>query len=166
VVAVLRADKVIYMDSVETDRTVRAISRIGAMLPSHGTAVGKAQLAFLSPAEIERLCAESELPALTPKTLRGRDALLNDLKGVREQGYAVELEECDLEVNGIAAPVRDYSNTVVAAVGIVAPASRLSEERMRKENIAMRVREAASALSTKLGHSQAPDRKAIGSAAE
>jgi DNA-binding IclR family transcriptional regulator len=160
VVAVLRADKVVYMDSVETDRTVRAISRIGAMLPAHGTAVGKAQLAFLSPAEIERLCAASELPALTPKTLRRRETLLSELKGVRERDYAVELEECDLDVNGIAAPVRDYSNTVVAAVGIVAPASRLSEERMDKENVAMRVREAASALSSKLGYRQAPDRNA------
>jgi DNA-binding IclR family transcriptional regulator len=158
VVAVLRADKVIYMDSVETDRTVRAISRIGAMLPAHGTAVGKAQLAFLPPAEIEGFCAARELPALTPKTLRGREALLRDLKGVREQDFAVELEECDLEVNGIAAPVRDHAAAVVAAVGIVAPASRLSEERMRRENVAMQVREAASTLSAKLGYLPASDR--------
>src|SRR5512135_2270091 len=51
VVAVLRANKVVYMDSVETDRAVRAISRIGAMLPAHCTAVGKAQLALSSPEE-------------------------------------------------------------------------------------------------------------------
>src|SRR5512142_1209887 len=62
VVAVLRGNKVIYMDSVETTRTVRAVSRIGAMLPAHCTAVGKVQLAGLTPAEIERLYPDAVLP--------------------------------------------------------------------------------------------------------
>src|SRR5512136_165647 len=90
VVAVLRATKVIYMDSVETDRTVRAVSRVGAMLPAHCTAVGKANLSFLPTAEIEHLYPENELPAVTPRTLRTRDALLSELKGVKERGYAFE----------------------------------------------------------------------------
>src|SRR5512143_2789274 len=44
VVAILRSSKVIYMDSVESNRTVRAVSRVGAILPAHATAVGKVQL--------------------------------------------------------------------------------------------------------------------------
>jgi IclR family KDG regulon transcriptional repressor len=153
VVAVLRANKVIYMDSVETDKTVRAVSRIGAMLPAHCTAVGKAQLAFLPPAEIERLYSENSLPGLTNKSIKTRDALLAELKAVPEQGYAFENEECDLEVRSIAAPVRDFSKNVIAAVGIVAPASRLTDEKLRKGGMIQLVLESGKAISAKLGFS-------------
>ena len=151
VVAVLRANKVVYMDSVETDRTVRAVSRIGAILPAHCTAVGKSQLAFLPAADIERLYAERDLPAMTERTLCTRDLLLKDLDAVRQHGYAVENEECDLEVKSVAAPVRDVSGSVIAALGIVAPASRLSDGRIQQDGVAVRVQEAAHTLSTKLG---------------
>jgi IclR family transcriptional regulator, KDG regulon repressor len=159
VVAVLRATKVIYMDGVETDRTVRAVSRVGAMLPAHCTAVGKVSLSFLSPTEIEHLYPENELPAITPRTLRTRDALFGELKGVKERGYAVENEECDLDVKSVAAPVRDFSKKVIAAVGVVAPANRLGDDRLDKGGVAAKVQEAAMALSLKLGYIQGPARK-------
>ena len=72
VVAVLRGSKVVYMDSVESTKTVRAVSRIGAMLPAHCTAVGKVQLATLPVAEIERLYPEMDLPSLTDKSIKTR----------------------------------------------------------------------------------------------
>ncbi len=153
VVAVLRANKVIYMDSVETDKTVRAISRIGAMLPAHCTAVGKAQLAFLPPAEIERLYPENALSGLTGRSIKTRDTLLAELKAVPEKGYAFENEECDIEVRSIAAPVRDFSKNVIAAVGIVAPASRLTDEKLRQDGVTRLLVEAGKALSAKLGFS-------------
>ncbi len=156
VVAVLRADKVVYMDGVESERTVRAVSRVGAMLPAFCTAVGKAQLAFLAPAEVDRLYPGSELPALTSATLRSREALSADLGAVRERGYALENEECDLEVRSIAAPVRDFSKNVIAAVGIIAPVSRLADDRLKAERIVSRVQEAALAISSKLGYLQGP----------
>jgi IclR family KDG regulon transcriptional repressor len=152
VVAVLRADKVIYMDSVETGRTVRAVSRIGALLPAHCTAVGKSQLAALSSAEIERLYPEMNLPPLTERSIKTRDALLMQLKGIVERGYALEDEECDLEVKGIAAPARDFSGNVIAAIGIVAPAFRLTEERLSKGGVITLLLEAGRALSAKLGY--------------
>lgn len=159
VVAVLRATKVIYMDGVEPDRTVRAVSRVGAMLPAHCTAVGKVSLSFLSQTEIEHLYPENELPAITPRTLRTRDALLGELKGVKERGYAVENEECDLDVKSVAAPVRDFSKKVIAAVGVVAPANRLGGDRLDKGGVAAKVQEAAMALSLKLGYIQGQAKK-------
>ena len=159
VVAVLRANKVIYMDSVETDRTVRAVSRIGAMLPAHCTAVGKSQLAVLSPAELERLYPEMNLPPLTERSIKTRDALLSELKKIAEKGYALENEECDLEVRSIAAPARDFSRNVIAAVGIVAPAARLTDERLDKGGVITLLLEAGRALSAKLGYSTPAGKK-------
>ncbi len=151
VVAVLRGNKVIYMDSVETDRTVRAVSRIGAMLPAYCTAVGKIQLAQLTAEDVERMYAESELLAVTPKTITSRAALAAELKKAMERGYALENEEAELEVSGIAAPVRDFSKKVIAAVGIVAPASRLTRERIEKNKLSAMLIDAGNAISAKLG---------------
>lgn len=154
VVAVLRANKVIYMDSVETNKTVRAVSRIGAMLPAHCTAVGKVQLAFLPQEDILRLYPEQELPGLTPTSIRSRDALLTDLKMIAGQGYALENEECELEVRSIAVPIRDFMRNVVAAVGIVAPANRLSDERLTNGDIIKLLSEAGRTISAKMGYSE------------
>lgn len=151
VVAVLRGNKVIYMDSVETNKAVRAISRIGAMLPAHCTAVGKAQLAALSPVEIERLYPEISLSGLTDKSIKTRDALIAELKKTAERGYALENEECDPEVRSIGVPAKDFSKSVIAAVGIVAPASRLTDERLEKSGIISLLLESGKALSAKLG---------------
>ncbi len=158
VVAVLRAGKVIYMDGVDTNRTIRAVSRVGAMLPAHCTAVGKSQLAFLAPAELDRLYPEASLEQVTPKTLRTREALLANLALIREKGYAVENEECDLDVKSVAAPVRDFSKNIIAAVGIVAPITRLSDERIEQGEVAARVQDAANAISSKLGYLHGPSR--------
>lgn len=154
VVAVLRANKVIYMDSVETNKTVRAVSRIGAMLPAHCTAVGKVQLAFLAQDDVMRLYPDEVLAGLTPKSIRSRDALLKELKAITEQGYAIENEECDLEVRSIAVPIRDFLRNVVAAVGIVAPANRLSDERLKKDDFIKLLSEAGGMISAKMGYSE------------
>jgi DNA-binding IclR family transcriptional regulator len=152
VVAVLRGNKVVYMDSVETNKTVRAVSRIGAMLPAHCTAVGKAQLAVLSTEEIERLYPESALSPLTDRSIKTRDSLLLELKRTVEKGYALENEECDLEVRSVAVPVKDFSKKIIAAVGIIAPAGRLLDERLEKGSLVSQIQEAGAALSAKLGY--------------
>ena len=153
VVAVLRGDKVIYMDSVETDRTVRVVSRIGAMLPAHCTAAGKVHLAFLPPAEIERLYPEGGLNGLTDRSIRSRSELEKELRIVAEQGWAQEDEEADLEVRGIAVPVRDFSGAVIAALGIVAPAGRLDPGKIGSNGMVSRLLDAGRAFSHTLGFS-------------
>ncbi len=159
VVAVLRGNKVIYMDGVETTKTVRAVSRIGAMLPAHCTAVGKAQLAALSPADVQRLYPEATLPSMTEKSIKTIDLLFADLKKTAERGYALENEECDLEVKSLAVPVRDFAKNIIAGIGIIAPANRLADDRLEKGGIVSLVQEAGKALSSKLGYASAASKK-------
>lgn len=151
VVGVLRGNKVIYMDTVEPDRTVRAISRIGAMFPAYCTAIGKAQLAFLPPADIERLLPEKQLSALTGKSIALRSQLQDELQIIREQGHAYENGEAEEDVRGIAVPIHDFSRNVIAAIGIIAPAARLTDELIEKNGVLSLLREAGRTLSTKLG---------------
>ena len=151
IVSVLRGNRVIYMDSVETTRTVRAVSRIGAMLPAHCTAVGKVQLATLPAGEIERLYPDVSLTPLTDKSIKSRDVLFAELKKIAEKGYAFENEEADLDVRSIAVPILDFSRNVIGAAGIVAPSHRLTEEELEKGGLLSLVQEAGKAISLKMG---------------
>lgn len=151
VVAVLRGDKVIFMDSVESNRTVRVVSRIGAMIPAHCTAVGKVLLAALPAGEIERLYPDMNLAPLTAKSVPSRDQLHAELKKAVEQGFASEQEEADPDVRSIAAPIMDFSGKVIAAVAVVAPAHRLMEEGLEKSGIVSLVKDAGKAISAKMG---------------
>jgi len=118
VVGVLRGNKVITMDIVEPDRTVRAVARVGAMLPAYCTAVGKAQLATLSPMDIERLYPEPRFSPMTDRTIATREVLLTDLKKITEKGYALENEESEVDVRGIAVAVKDRAPEVAALEGL------------------------------------------------
>ncbi len=151
VVGVLRGNKVIYMDSVEPDRIVRAVSRVGAMYPAYCTAVGKIQLARLSPVEIERLYPEPDLVAVTDRCVKTRKALLDQMAAIVQKGYALEQEEAEEDVGGLAVAVKDFSGNVIAAIGIIAPAGRLTNERLEKGGLISTLQEAGQALSMKLG---------------
>jgi DNA-binding IclR family transcriptional regulator len=113
----------------------------------------------LSPEEIERLYHDPVLEQVTPRSLKTREALLADLAVTRERGYAVEDEECDLDVRSIAAPVRDFGRNVIAAIGIVAPANRLTDKQIGEGAVVARLQNAALALSRKLGFEAGQARK-------
>ncbi|HAS53503.1 MAG TPA: hypothetical protein DCS42_04890 [Nitrospiraceae bacterium] len=74
---------------------------------------------------------------------------------MQEKGYAFEDEECDLEVRSAAVAVWDFSNKVIAAVGIVAPASRLTDAKILQGDVIRQLKEAGEMLSSKLGFSAA-----------
>jgi IclR family KDG regulon transcriptional repressor len=158
-VAVLRGNKVIIMDIAESNKPVRAVSRIGAMLPAHCTAVGKVQLAVLSAAEINRLYPDATLTTLTDKSIKTRDGLINELKKITEKGYALENEEADLDVRSIAVPVRDFSRNIIGAVAVIAPSNRLTEERLEKGGLIAMVQDAGKAISAKMGFIQPAGKK-------
>jgi DNA-binding IclR family transcriptional regulator len=150
-VGVLRARKAVYLDALEGLRPVRVVSRIGHWLPPHATAIGKIQLAFESEDEIERFIDEGGLEKYTENTITDKAELLEHLKKVIQDGYAVDNEEYDKEVKCVAAPIRDYTKRVIAGISISAPASRMSQERIEKE-MAPLVIEAGKEISNKLGY--------------
>src|SRR5215467_9875426 len=126
--AVLRRSSVVPVEVVEADRPVRMVSQLGEALPLHCTAAGKAHLAF-EPEDDLRALLPDGLPRFTERTIVDRQALLQQLRTVAATGYAVDLGEHLEEVRAVAAPVRDYARTVVGALTVAAPASRLSSER-------------------------------------
>jgi IclR family KDG regulon transcriptional repressor len=154
--AVLEGVSVVPIDAVETAQAVRVVSLLGRRLPAHAAALGKAQLAFRPAEEIEAVWKRSERGGPTPRTLSDPERLTADLRRVAEQEVAFEDEEVERGVRGVAAPIRDYGRRVVAAIGVVGPAFRLSLDRLEQE-LAPRVKAAAQQVARRLGYAVAPD---------
>ncbi|MCZ8524100.1 MULTISPECIES: IclR family transcriptional regulator [Paenibacillus] len=115
--AKLERSEVLYLAKEEMPSPVRLASEPGVKLPAHATALGKAMLAWVERTELEAFYPEESLvPVSTPHTLRSRDELLRQLAGVREQGYAFDLQEAVMGFCCVAAPVRDDTGAVVAAI--------------------------------------------------
>jgi IclR family acetate operon transcriptional repressor len=82
----LDADHVIYLATREATDSRRLASRVGRQLPAYATALGKALLAELTPAEVDRLLPAGSLPALTEHTVTRRAALHAELEETRRRG--------------------------------------------------------------------------------
>ncbi len=141
-------DAVMCINFLESQKVNRISSGIGLRQPAHCTAEGKVLTAFQPPQVIDRIMASAH-ERRTPRTLTDPDALREELAKVRTRGYAIDDEEYEVGVRGIAAPVRDDTGGSVAAVGVTGPAQRLSKNRLAI--IGRHVDAAAKAISLRLG---------------
>jgi IclR family KDG regulon transcriptional repressor len=142
-------DGAIYVDQVQCDAVVRGFTRIGARAPLHCAAVGKVLLANSSPEDIRQYVESTGLPAYTSHTITNPYALAEHLERVKAQGFAVDDEEREVGTSCIAAPVRDNSGKVIAAISISGPSGRLREDRLC--SLASRVKKAAAEISSSMG---------------
>lgn len=148
-VAVLEGAHVIYIAKVDSTHAVRMVSATGRRLPAHCTAVGKMLLASLPPEELDRRLPDGELPAMTAHSLSSPAALHRALAQIREEGVASEQRESNPDVGCVAAPVRDRSGRVVAALSVSVPMIRWSPE--RRQGLAELATRGARELSERLG---------------
>jgi DNA-binding IclR family transcriptional regulator len=147
--AVLNDGQVLYVDKVESSRSFRMPSQVGRRLPIHCTGVGKALVAFLPDEVLKGIVSRRGLPQMTAYTITEIGALRHDLATVRERGFAIDNEEIDEGLTCIAAPVRDHTSHVVAAISIAGPTSRLRPEVIPQR--AGQVVDAANQMSLALG---------------
>jgi IclR family KDG regulon transcriptional repressor len=125
--AVLDDDlRVIYLEKLPTQQAVGLmVSRIGSTAPMHATALGKAMAAFRPEDEISQWIRTRSLKALTDATITDEESLLRELREVRSRGYAVDNGEFEASVQCVAAPIRDRAGSVIAAVSISGPGTRM-----------------------------------------
>lgn len=134
-----------FIDCVEGPRSVRVGSRTGIVLPANCTAGGKAILATLSPADLARRYAGHDLTARTPSSVADWESLDAELAEIRRDGYAINIEEGEHGVSAVATALRDLTGAPLAAIAVVAPASRATDvETLRA--FAPDVRAAAAAI--------------------
>ncbi|WP_131738905.1 IclR family transcriptional regulator [Actinomadura roseirufa] len=112
---------VVYLDKYDSRHAIRMYSRVGLAMPLHATAIAKVLLADLPEPGRRRVAAEIEYTRFTEHTLTGPRALLDELDRVATRGYALDDAEHEAFIRCVAAPVRDASGRVVAAVSVSVP---------------------------------------------
>jgi DNA-binding IclR family transcriptional regulator len=147
--AILAQSSIMYLYNLESAQAIGIRSYIGARKPAFCTSEGRAMLAY-APAEVVAGVIRDGLVARTPKTLTDPQALQRSLDEVRQLGYAIDDEESEVGMRGIAAPIRDISGKVIAAIGLAGPIQRLTKKDLR--GLSTQVVATAEAVSVRLGH--------------
>jgi len=147
---ILDAGEVVVIDTVESPQAVRMSSKVGNRRHLHATALGKVLLAGLPDKEVARLIRLKGLPRLTPQTLTAKTALLAELTKVRQQGYAIDNQENEIEGRCIGAPIYGPDSRVVAALSISGPVFRMDMARAR--SLAPKLTETCAAISEAIGN--------------
>src|SRR5215510_13777517 len=147
--AILDGTQIMYVYHLESTHAIRMRSDLGVRKPAYCTAEGQAILAFQPQPVIDEVVAAGLIPR-TPKTITSADKFLKALVAVRQRGCAVENEESELGMVCIAAPIRDDTGAVVAAVGIAGPETRMSKRAVT--TIVPHVITAADLVSARLGY--------------
>lgn len=147
--AILDHLSVLYIRVRESRQAVRMSQGLGSRAPAHCTSVGKALLAY-QPAEIVNQVIEMGLKRYTPNTITEGDALRQELASIRAKGHAIDDEEIEEGLRCVAAPIRDHTGQVVAAISVAAPVQRMSKKQV--QTTIPSVVAAANTISRRLGY--------------
>jgi DNA-binding IclR family transcriptional regulator len=120
--AVIKKDRLIFMDQVVGSQRLRTVSAVGESFPLYCTANGKAYLASLSDRSVERLLGRT-FEARTPSTITSLDRLLAELATIRASGVATDQEEHTLGICAAGIAVSDHLGNP-HAISVPVPASR------------------------------------------
>ncbi len=122
--AVLEGMEVVIIDTEDSYFVVRAVNVPGQHLPAHAVSTGKVLLAYQWDVRLREILAHTTLTRYTESTITEPHLLLEELRHVRSQGYAISCGELEDGIDAVAAPIFDHLGTIVASVSIGGPSER------------------------------------------
>ncbi len=153
-IGTLRGYEVVHLDSEQPEQLVMTSSRVGQRLPAHTTALGKVMLGSLDADARENyirdVLATEDGSRRTEHSISDPHKFQEHVSSVAIKGHAVDMEECEIGLRCVAAPVHDASGRVVAAISVSAPSFRFKESHMLDKVVPV-VEDAAERLSHSLG---------------
>lgn len=158
-ITVLDGNECVNIENISSPKSIQHAGRLGRRTPLHCTSTGKAFLAFLTTEERDVLLS-STLPQCTENSIVDRRALEQALEHVREQGYAITHEEYEEGLSAVAAPIRDHTGQIVAAVSISGPSYRMEQNQIEK--FIEPLKATAHDISTQLGYVQPKSKSSKG----
>ena len=145
----------VCVDMVDSPRPHKREVAVGRIIGDTANAHGKMYAASMSDADRELLLSTPH-ERLTPRTITDPEELAAELRRVREEGVAFDIEERNLGTCAVAAPVRDQMGNVIGSIGVIVPTGRFGPS--ERETCVQAVRHAAVALSGFLGYAVAEPR--------
>jgi len=149
-VSVLEGTDILYIARVPTKRIMSVNLAIGVRLPAFATSMGRVLLAHLPDDRLDAYFAAATFKRLTPQTISTEAGLRGILRQVRQQGWAMVDQEVEVGVRSAAAPIRDQSGKVIAAINVSAHASRVMLRQLKRTHVPVVV-DAARRISLALG---------------
>jgi len=143
----------VYVEKLDSPEPLRIHSRIGAAVPLYCTAVGKILLAYMPADECERVLSELNVRRLTANSVGNLQELKTELYRVRKNGYACDMEEHEMHIRCVAAPIWDHTGSVQSSLSITAPVVRMPVTRLRQ--LAPLIQAAGLQISRELGYQPA-----------
>ncbi|SPS01978.1 IclR family transcriptional regulator [Cupriavidus taiwanensis] len=141
---------IVYVAKSVASRPFASTVNVGTRLPAHATVLGRVLLEDLSLAELRALYPEERLEVYSESTPRTVDELYEMVQRDRQRGYVLQEGFFEASISTIAAPVRDRSGKVTAALGATIPAARIDPDQL--DNMVEQVRRAAAELSRLLDY--------------
>jgi IclR family pca regulon transcriptional regulator len=129
--SVLDGTDIVYVARVPVSRIMTVAISVGTRFPAYATSMGRVLLAGLPDSELAGQLAGLSMKPLTSRTIGSVDELRTELARIRAQGWALVNQELEEGLRAVAAPVRDHTGAVVAAVNVSAHATRTLESMRR-----------------------------------
>jgi len=130
--AVREGRNVLFVDHVTSNHVIAVSGQTGELVPLYCTSHGKALLSDFEAQDLIHLFGSKPLKAYTKNTIQNVRSLAAECHTIREKGFATDESEYLEGVRCVAAPIRDRDGSVVASIGISAPAARFPKEKERE----------------------------------
>ena len=147
-IAIMDGERAVNISQVRGPAAISSHNWVGRGTPLHATSSGKVLLAF-APDSVRKVALSRDLQRFTSATITDPDVLQRELDLTLERGWGSTVEEYEIGLSALAAPVRDGDGDVVAAVSVAGPSFRMPPESF--EDTARRVVAGADDLSRRLG---------------
>jgi DNA-binding IclR family transcriptional regulator len=148
--AILDGPEAVYIEKVEPQGFIRMDTWVGRRMRVHATSVGKALVAYIPEARLEKIIADRSMEKRTAKTITTLPRLLKELEKVRTQGYAVDDEENNLGARCLGAPIFNQSGDIEASLGLSGTINQVNPNTMPR--IVEALKDAARHISMQLGY--------------
>ncbi len=123
---------IVVLKETDTTKVLSVNPNVGFSSDVHVSSVGKCLLAFSKDIDLDRVI-HKDLRKYTEKTIVEKDILVNELKKIREQGYAIDNEEQEIGLFCIGAPILDKYGNAVAAISMSGPIARMKREDLNQK---------------------------------
>ncbi|MCJ8501236.1 IclR family transcriptional regulator [Desulfatitalea alkaliphila] len=148
--AIWDGDSMVITSTVHPRARAVLPHQFGPRVHAYCSAIGKAVLAFMDDAQVERYLKRTQFTAFTPNTVTDRQQLLEDLVQTRQRGYAFDREEAVQGLSCIGAPIYQRSGQVAGALSVSGGTQRVMGDKM--EGFALALMNTAAEISRYMGY--------------
>jgi DNA-binding IclR family transcriptional regulator len=131
-ICVKNGNSVFSVSIVQPTQKIRVVIDEKVGIPMYSIGAGKIFLAEMTDEEFENYCRSEKMVPFTPKTITDPRKIKKQIQKFRKEGVAFDFEEYNIDLRNVSAPVWDYNGKLVAAIGVLGPAGRLTRKRMKE----------------------------------